>query len=65
MLYAPVNVEVAPDQYEKLKSQIGRKHLSIKIQVKSKYGASTERHTLLLTRAQIAAIEKARESGKR
>ena len=65
MLYTPVKVEVAPDQYEKLKSQIGRKNLSIKVQVKSKYGAPTEHHTLLLTRAQIAAIEKARANGKR
>ncbi len=64
MLYNPVKVVVASNQYEKLKSEIDKKkQLSVKIQLKNIN--DTPSHTLLLTRGQIATIEKARAGGKR
>ena len=72
MLYTPVKLAVAADQLEKLKGNIssggaGKKNLSIKIQLKSKNHGHPmpEQHTLLLTRGQIADIEKVRANGYR
>ena len=61
-LYTPVEVTVADSQREKLKAQINRKYLPVKIVVK---GTTTPTDTLLLTQGQIAKIGKARELGKR
>ena len=61
-LYSPVEVTVADNQREKLRGQIDRKYLPVKIVVK---GTAPPSHTLLLTRGQIAKIGKARESGRR
>ena len=61
-LYTPVEVTVADSQRKKLRAQIDRKYLPVKIVVK---GTALPTHTLLLTRGQIAKIEKARESGQR
>ena len=61
-LYTPVEVVVADNQREKLRAQIDRKYLPVKIVVK---GTAPPTHTLLLTRGQIAKIEKARELGRR
>ena len=61
-LYTPVEVTVADNQREKLRAQIDRKYLLVKIVVK---GTAPPTHTLLLTRGQIAKIEKARELGRR
>ena len=61
MLYNPVKVVVACSQREKLKSQIQQKHLPVKIDLKD----TTPVDTLLLTRGQIARIEKARDLGRR
>ena len=61
-LYTPVEVTVADNQREKLRAQIDRKYLPVKIVVKD---TALPTHTLLLTRGQIAKIEKARESGQR
>ena len=61
-LYSPVEVTVADNQREKLIAQIDQKYLPVKIVVK---GTTPPTHTLLLTRGQIAKIEKARELGRR
>ena len=61
MLYNPMQVVVACSQREKLKSQIQQKHLPVRIDLKN----TTPTDTLLLTRGQIANIEKARALGKR
>ena len=61
MLYSPVQVVIACSQRENLKSQIQQKHLPVKIDLKN----TTPTDTLLLTRGQIANIEKARALGKR
>ena len=61
-LYTPVEVTVADNQQEKLRAQIDRKYLPVKIVVKD---TALPTHTLLLTRGQIAKIGKARESGRR
>ena len=60
-MYKPVNVVVACSQREKLKEQIDQKYLPVKIDLKEE----SPEDTLLLTRAQIAHIEKARELGLR
>ena len=64
-----MKLSVAADQLEKLKRDVGsmkKKNLSIKIQLKSKQGQPiAEQHILLLTRAQIATIEKVRANGHR
>ena len=69
MLYTPVNVAVAENQLMKLKSSFknggSNKSLSIKIQLKSKKNKMPTEHTLLLTRAQIAKIERVRAIGQR
>ena len=54
-----VNVVVACSQREKLKEQIDQKYLPVKIDLKEE----SPEDTLLLTRAQIAHIEKAKELG--
>ena len=61
MLYNPTQVVVACSQREKLKSQIHQKRLPVRIDLKN----TTPTDTLLLTRAQISNIEKARALGKR
>ena len=61
MLYKPVRVVVASAQRENLKSQINQKYLPVKIDLKDTAPADT----LLLTRGQIANIEKARTLGRR
>ena len=58
-MYKPVNVVVACSQREKLKEQIDQKYLPVKIDLKEE----SPEDTLLLTRAQIAHIEKAKELG--
>ena len=62
-LYTPFEVTVADSQRKKLRAQIARKYLPVKIVVKDAATAPT--HTLLLTRGQIAKIEKARNLGQR
>ena len=64
MLYTPVKVTVAEDQLERLKYDLDKPFLSIKIRLKGKKGVDDE-HTLLLTRAQIDSINRARSAGKR
>ena len=65
MLYTPVKVAVPEDQLTKLKSSLNNKSLSIKIQLKGKNGKKmAEQHTLLLTRGQIAKIERVRVMGR-
>ena len=61
-LYTPLEVTVADSQRGKLIAQINQKSLPVKIVVK---GTAPPTHTLLLTRGQIAKIEKARELGRR
>ena len=64
MLYTPVKVAVAGDQLERLKYDLNKPFLSIKIRLKGKRGVDDE-HTLLLTRAQIDSINRTRSAGKR
>ena len=64
MLYTPVKVTVAEDQLERLKSDLKKPFVSIKIRLKGKKGVDDE-HTLLLTRAQIDSINRVRSAGKR
>ena len=63
MLYTSVKLTVAKDQLEKLKSSLNKPFVSIKIRIKSHKDGG--QHTLLLTRAQIASIEKVRANGHR
>ena len=65
MLYTPVKLTVAKDQLEKLKSSLNKPFLSVKIRIKSLHKDGSGKHTLLLTRAQIASIEKVRANGQR
>ena len=69
MLYTPVKLSVAADQLEKLKRDIEsmkKKNLSIKIQLKNKHcQPMLEQHTLVLTRGQLASINKVRAKGHR
>ena len=64
MLYTPVKVTVAKDQLERLKYDLKKTFLSIKIRLKGNKGVDDE-HTLLLTRAQIDSINRVRSAGKR
>ena len=65
MLYTPVKVTVAEDQLERLKSDLKKPFVSIKIRLKGKKGVDDDEHTLLLTRAQIDSINRVRSAGKR
>ena len=69
MLYTPIKLSVDVDQLEKSKRDIGsmkKKNLSIKIQLKNNHGQPMpEQHTLLLTRGQLASINKVRANGHR
>ena len=64
MLYTPVKVTVAEDQLERLKSDLKKPFVSIKIRLKGKKDVDNE-HTLLLTRGQIDSINRVRSMGKR
>ena len=64
MLYTPVKVTVAEDQLERLKSDLKKPFVSIKIKLKRKKGVDDE-HTLLLTRAQIDSINRVRSAEKK
>ena len=64
MLYTPVKVTVAEDQLERLKSDLKKPFVSIKIRLKGKKDVDNE-HTLLLTRAQIDSINRVRSAGNR
>ena len=64
MLYTPIKVAVGEDQFERLKHDLNKPFLSIKIRLKGKKGVDDE-HTLLLTRAQIDSINRVRSAGKR
>ena len=61
MIYQPVRVAVACAQREILKTLINQKYLPIKIDLKD----TSSMDTLLLTKGQIAKIEKARVLGRR
>ena len=63
-LYTPVKVEVAPGQSDRLKSDFGKnkKYVSVKLHLHNNVAPS---HTMLLTRAQIAAIRKTCAMGQR
>ena len=64
MLYTPVKVTVAEDQLERLKYDLKKPFVSIKIRLKGKKDVDNE-HTLLLTRAQIDSINRVRSVGKK
>ena len=64
MLYTPIKVTVAEDQLERLKYQLDKPFLSVRIRLMGKKGVNDE-HTLLLTRAQIDSMNRARSVGKR
>ena len=58
-----VCVTVCDDQYDKLKNAIAhQKHISIKLNLDQSGGGE---HTLLLTRGQVAKIDRSRMIGKR
>ena len=64
-MYTPVKLAVAPNQQDKLKQAIvNETPVSIKVELTPPTGSSNE-HTLLLTRAQIARLDSARTVGKR
>ena len=61
-MYTPVKVNVFTDQHDKLKNAVTHhKVVSIKLNIQHVGGG----HTLLLTRGQIAKIERSRLIGKR
>ena len=64
MLYTPVKVTVAEDQLERLKFDLKKPFVSIKIRLKGKKDVD-DKHTLLLTRGQIDSINRVRSIGKR
>ena len=63
ILYTPVKVTVAEDQLERLKSDLKKPFVSIKIRLKGKKGVDND-HPLLLTRAQIDSINRVRSAEK-
>ena len=64
MLYTPVKVSVANGQREKLKAAIAaQKAVSIKINLRND-AVEKDEDTLLLTRGQIAKLEKAKMTGR-
>ena len=64
MLYTPVKLTVAEGQMEKLKASMNKPFLSIKIRLKNAKNQAVGEHTLLLTRAQIESVERARAKGR-
>lgn len=66
-MYTPVKVNVFTDQHDKLKSAIAQqKAVSIKLNIQDVGGQQQQQqHTLLLTRGQIAKIERSKLIGKR
>ena len=60
-MYKPVRVALASAQRENLKSESNKKYLPVKIDLKN----TSPMDTLLLTRGQMAKIEKARTLGRR
>ena len=63
-MYTPAKVNVFPDQHDKLKNAITHhKAASVKLNIQDVGGGGA--HTLLLTRGQIARIERSRLVGKR
>ena len=63
-MYTPVKVNVFTDQHDKLKSAVThQKAVSIKLNIQDVGGQ--QQHTLLLTRGQIAKIERSKLIGKR
>ena len=63
MLYNPVEVNISEKQHVKLKHAISRSNAAVSIKVTIQDGGNGE-HTVLLTRGQIAKIERARLIGK-
>ena len=62
-MYTPIKLNVFADQHEKLKNAVThQKATSVKIKLSDNSGDG--RHTLLLTRGQIAKIERAKLIGK-
>ena len=66
-MYTPINLNVfTNDQHGKLKNAIThQKAVSIKLNLEDNSGGGGGKHTLLLTRGQIAKIERAKLIGKR
>ena len=63
MLYNPIKLDISRKQDDKLKLAISRGNaVSIKVMIQNEGGGE---HTVLLTRGQIAKIERARLIGKR
>ena len=58
MLYTLVKVIVAEDQLERLKYQLNKPSLSIKIKLKRIKKGVDDEHRLLLTRAQFDSINR-------
>ena len=58
MLYTLVKVVVAKEQLERLKNQRNKPFLSMKIRLKGIKKGVDNKHTLLLTRAQIDSINR-------
>ena len=64
-MYTPVKLNVFTDQHDKLKNAVTHeKAASIKLNLEDSSGDGVGRHTLLLTRGQIATIERAKLIGK-
>ena len=62
-MHTPINLNVFTDQHDKLKNAVThQKAASIKLNLEDNSGDG--RHTLLLTRGQIAKIERAKLIGK-
>ena len=64
MMYTPIKLNVLTDQHDKLKNAVThQKAASIKLNLEDS-SSGGGRHTLLLTRGQIAKIERAKLIGK-
>ena len=64
-MYTSVKVNVFTDQHDKLKNAVThQKAASVKLNLEDNSGDGGGRHTLLLTRGQIAKIERAKLIGK-
>ena len=64
MLYTLVKVVIAKDQLDRLKNQLDKPCLSIKIRLKGIKKGVDYKHSLLLTRAQINSINHVWSIGK-